>query len=810
MSIEQSYFINKIKSYFYHRGRPIPFTQPDSKRSIPGLCNGAVLFLLEKIFYDALEDYYLLEKQDDEAFFKLVEKAVRDFFREIKQIIDTTEEELGAKQSSVKTENRKKSEWIIANNKLQQAIELNDERLLLSKEEKQFFSDQYRDFYVHNRGDKRQYEDYHLFLIKRAGNTRILNCDESTQLIANHVPDLPHFERFINYIFLLHGFTTDKQYDLPFLFQPLHIKNLTLPQRENTKIGLWTIDELIEHVEELFPPRRLIWLGVPSHAIGVINTGKGYFYYDPNTKKEALSLCACKYELILHLCLSIIRVKSFLKGHYESSVKLEQEFRNQQILLQQRHDCSQQENDRDLHEWLNQTEERMTIQRDVLTKMLVQLHAIQSPDERFIQFTKAKPYFPSIVDLELFLYVHPKEKPYSYLAQDKLYSADIALTDILIRRDFFGETILAKYYAIQARDALQFWLRKIEGAKLANAEKQLIFEQKNQKGLTLFAEAVNENDFIIVSAFLRAGVDVNASLNGGNTALLLAVKGAHSKMVTFLMQLGANPNIKNNQGETPLLYLCALKKIGAIERELFDALLPKADLNDFNVGGVSAIYLCLVNYHNEFLDALLDKGFDINSTRLFANESIKGTLTFYAVKLNNFSALKLLLARSANPNIANEKNITPLLESIYSNRRKHTLELLKAGAYADTQLFARLPLGYQEKELCGYSFIFKEQTLSRQVARLFQQYYRQKNFFFNANNTSIKLAKEIATTLFSLNPENDDPEEIDTFLRKMLLNIEEKDSQANQVKEMINFVLYNLLPLQMVEMSEYISMRRWW
>lgn len=56
----------------------------------------------------------------------------------------------------------------------------------------------------------------------------------------------------------------------------------------------------------------------------------------------------------------------------------------------------------------------------------------------------------------------------------------------------------------------------------------------------------------LVKRITGAGGNVNAQNKRGGTALTWAVTSGNPVMVRILLELGANPNIKNNKGESPL------------------------------------------------------------------------------------------------------------------------------------------------------------------------------------------------------------------------------------------------------------------
>jgi hypothetical protein len=79
---------------------------------------------------------------------------------------------------------------------------------------------------------------------------------------------------------------------------------------------------------------------------------------------------------------------------------------------------------------------------------------------------------------------------------------------------------------------------------------------KGVDGKTALMGAVNRRNFAMAEMLIKSGANVNAQDNNGDSVLEYASNGSCSadgeKMVKYLLQNGANRDIRNNQGKTPL------------------------------------------------------------------------------------------------------------------------------------------------------------------------------------------------------------------------------------------------------------------
>ena len=163
---------------------------------------------------------------------------------------------------------------------------------------------------------------------------------------------------------------------------------------------------------------------------------------------------------------------------------------------------------------------------------------------------------------------------------------------------------------------------------------------------------------------------VNAADPEGSTPLHHAAAFATPATVKRLLAAGANANVKNRYGATPLH-----RAIGdeAKVRLLLDAGADKnARLND----GRSVLYqVASINNANPILRLLLDKGADPNVA--LANGQ---TPLMAAANHGNVEAMRLLLAAKANPNARTGAGATALLSAAASRNPRAVEILLAAGA----------------------------------------------------------------------------------------------------------------------------------
>lgn len=124
-----------------------------------------------------------------------------------------------------------------------------------------------------------------------------------------------------------------------------------------------------------------------------------------------------------------------------------------------------------------------------------------------------------------------------------------------------------------------------------------------------FLKAVKDRDGEEATKFLNkpGSVIVNTrDVTSGETALHIVVARRDSTWLTFLLQKGANPNIRDKQGLTPLIMATQLRFIEGVK-----VLLAKnAKVDETNNQGETALIRAVQLRDSEMVRVLLSKGAD--------------------------------------------------------------------------------------------------------------------------------------------------------------------------------------------------------
>ncbi|GAA91491.1 ankyrin repeat-containing protein [Aspergillus luchuensis IFO 4308] len=210
----------------------------------------------------------------------------------------------------------------------------------------------------------------------------------------------------------------------------------------------------------------------------------------------------------------------------------------------------------------------------------------------------------------------------------------------------------------------------------------------------------------------------------GFTPLALAATNGYCKVVSLLLSNGVSPDLKSNDGRTPLMLACeqrpgrvsrplrmliGIKKIieGHLElrsstfysyKRVVELLLEAdCDPNSKDERGRTALHLAAGILDTEIIKLLLAKGADPLST-----DNAGQTPLFYAAGHGNAMGVRLLLEQGVNPNHLSDIGTTPLLLACKWQATDVVRDLLDCGAdpsLADHRI-GRTPLVWAAAKGC--------------------------------------------------------------------------------------------------------------
>jgi len=132
--------------------------------------------------------------------------------------------------------------------------------------------------------------------------------------------------------------------------------------------------------------------------------------------------------------------------------------------------------------------------------------------------------------------------------------------------------------------------------------------------------------------------------------LAAAVKAGKADRVASLVRDGANPNVRDSIGMTPLHY-AAYRGAMAVGFALLEG---GADPNAKDSAGMTPLHAASFEGHADFVNALLKAGASVN-----AKDHAGNTALHYAVFNGDVPTSKVLLAGGARASIANGRGATP-------------------------------------------------------------------------------------------------------------------------------------------------------
>ena len=290
-----------------------------------------------------------------------------------------------------------------------------------------------------------------------------------------------------------------------------------------------------------------------------------------------------------------------------------------------------------------------------------------------------------------------KVKFYKGDYKDKIDEAEVVLKN--------GQTKTWGYPREKGIKTIDIAVTKGGGVKVRVEQRepfQLTKDTKNQVCL-----AILNNDLDKIIAFLDSGLDVNATLEGDGTNVLIKTSNnADAEMVKMLLARGADINYANMYGWTALLKALDNRKHWiAVTPVLIKS---GADVNaTLNLNGNTPLWKALGRISKnrdaalEIIKLLLSKGANVNARMVSKNREFDGyTLLMNVSKKGYVDIVKLLLSHGADVNASTKAGKTAL---DYAREKGHQeiVGLLTAKGGKAPTAKPQPTLSEDEKEISG-------------------------------------------------------------------------------------------------------------
>jgi ankyrin repeat protein len=246
-------------------------------------------------------------------------------------------------------------------------------------------------------------------------------------------------------------------------------------------------------------------------------------------------------------------------------------------------------------------------------------------------------------------------------------------------QDANGHTAL---YFAEIRWNTRLMARLIEGG----ADPTNLYRAEYPRMTALIA-SINEGNIEVAKAIIESKYigDVNfQEPDEGGTALIHAVWRGNLELVNMLLAKGANPNLQNFEGETPLITLAARQESWGYDKPrfitpenfqpIFEALVASgADVNIHDRSETNG--LGYVVDTPEYLQLFLREGANVN----LQTEDAGYTPLMFASE-GKLESVRLLLRAGANVNLQNLDGDTSLMIAASNGKLENVRLLLRAGA----------------------------------------------------------------------------------------------------------------------------------
>ncbi len=204
-------------------------------------------------------------------------------------------------------------------------------------------------------------------------------------------------------------------------------------------------------------------------------------------------------------------------------------------------------------------------------------------------------------------------------------------------------------------------------------------------GMTALHWAVTSEDVEAARSLIYAGANVHATTRlNAVTPLWLAAQSGDAVMVYLLLDNNAESDAANGAGVTPLMVASASGNPDAADVLIERGANPNATEKTY---GQTPLMFAAANNEADIIAVLVEKGADVaaaTKVRTSSTSEPMGGLTalHYAVRQGNVEAVDALLDRGADINQVSADNTTPLMLATINGQFDLAMHLLERGADA--------------------------------------------------------------------------------------------------------------------------------
>lgn len=160
----------------------------------------------------------------------------------------------------------------------------------------------------------------------------------------------------------------------------------------------------------------------------------------------------------------------------------------------------------------------------------------------------------------------------------------------------------------------------------------------------------------VAKLLISFGANTNLRTRNGSAALHYAAEKGLAKIVELLINHGADPTIADNYGLTPLHRAAR----NGHENTTKLLLARNADVDALTLNGWTALHVAASEGHTNTVALLVDAGSNLDAIDHEGKTALRRAAEDVFDKNSSLEIVELLLSRSANPDISNERGLTAL------------------------------------------------------------------------------------------------------------------------------------------------------